>query len=365
MESFVGIKKKIDRYEEEIEALKRKISKEDECMSAGITGLMMKTKFMVANFGGYSHEYFFCSSVSTEEPWCINGIRITADKEVKIGKLNISGLRNARSYDSITPWMFFTILDTTTGQIECSDSPLVKECLLHKPKNIDGKQGDKEAVAYCRLSQGGSKNGYSRQVMSIKNRTVPGYNISEYFKETISGKTSLQERTAVKDMIDYGKARGIKTMFVSELNRIGRSKDSIMNGIKFLRKHGFEEIYLLHEGILINEDYLLNGGYNQLSRMAKKSEDDLNAIMYRMKSGYDAYVQKAKSGEIELKLGRSSEYRKPVEKYREDYAKELDLIASGFSLRKVSTITGASLGTLVKLKKMFGKELEMRRNEQN
>ena len=79
------------------------------------------------------------------------------------------------------------------------------------------------------------------------------------------------------------------------------------------------------------------------------SSYERNLLRYRMREGYENYLQRRKENP-ELRLGRQG-YQKSEESYREEYAKELSLMRKGISLRNVRQLTGTSLGTLQKLKK--------------
>ena len=49
-------------------------------------------------------------------------------------------------------------------------------------------------------------------------------------------------------------------------------------------------------------------------------------------------------------VGRNVGYRKPKEKYLNEYRFEIKMLANGLSLREVSKITGRSVNTLRKIK---------------
>lgn len=53
------------------------------------------------------------------------------------------------------------------------------------------------------------------------------------------------------------------------------------------------------------------------------------------------------------KLGRAMGYRKPTFAYRRQYYKELNLLEEGVSMKQCRRLTGTSLNTLKKLKRLF------------
>jgi DNA invertase Pin-like site-specific DNA recombinase len=70
-----------------------------------------------------------------------------------------------------------------------------------------------------------------------------------------------------------------------------------------------------------------------------------------MKSGQELYISKCKREGI--KMGRPTGYRKLDDLYKEQYSKEISLLKKGISLRNIQSITGTSVNTLRKLKRMF------------
>ena len=74
-------------------------------------------------------------------------------------------------------------------------------------------------------------------------------------------------------------------------------------------------------------------------------------IADRMSSGRNQYIARCKANGI--KMGRPESYRKSDEDYKTQYAKEIQLLRKGYSLRNVQSITGTSIMTLRKIKSKF------------
>ena len=79
----------------------------------------------------------------------------------------------------------------------------------------------------------------------------------------------------------------------------------------------------------------------EVARMERKT------IRERVASGYENY---RKAGG---KVGRKQGYTKPVEAIKEEYAKDIQLLKKGYSLRNISAITSTSINTLRKIKTMI------------
>lgn len=350
MKTFISTKNKISQIKEQIALLEKRLKEEELNLYEEITNLLISSKFMIAKYGGYSREYIFCSTLIPNEPWYINGVKITERNKLEIGKICIRELEGAKEYLSIEPGMFFKKVQSINENFESYDNGIVKECCLYKPI-LTSELSDKiKSVGYCRLSQGGSKNGYDRQITLIKNAAKDDYEIKDFFKETLKGDIPVKNRKAIKDLLEYCQINDVKTIFISELNRLGRTESVILDGIGYLRKNNIEEIHVLRENIIIDKEYILKK-YKELKLLAKKCEDDRLNIEYRLKSGYKAFMEKVDKGG--LRVGRPLNYKKPDEKYFTEYAKEIDLLEHGFSLRKVHAVTGTSIGTLRKVHAIF------------
>lgn len=351
METLIADKKKLLQIENSMAQFQKRYEEQINNIINSIYAIMCETKFFMARMPNGTKEYYYTSSISNSSNHKINGIKISTYNNVpECGEISIKHLLDAKEYQSIDACLFFNYIKRKKIIIDSSNR-IAKECKQYEPYDNDiiFEKGI-PSVAYCRLSQGNSKNAYNRQINSIKKSAGYDFSIESVFSETISGAINLKDRIEVNAMIRFCKINGIKTMFVSELDRIGRTKSVIMNGISFLRKNGIEEIHVIKEGIIINEKYLASN-YRKLISIAKKCEDDRNNIIYRISNGRDAYLEKMKS-DNSLKLGRPYGYRKTKESYEKQYATEINLLKDGLSLRQIVSMTGTSCNTLQRIKKI-------------
>ena len=108
--------------------------------------------------------------------------------------------------------------------------------------------------------------------------------------------------------------------------------------------------------MLILNNQVVDDSIKSSKSMAKSCEDEYNSIIHRIKGGYETFIEKYKKGETSKRLGRQG-YHKSDVSYANDYSKEINLLQTGkYSMRQIRTITGVSLGTLQKLKRLFPKE---------
>ena len=70
-------------------------------------------------------------------------------------------------------------------------------------------------------------------------------------------------------------------------------------------------------------------------------------ILERVKSGYNNY--RKNGGRVGRKIG----YQKSNEAMKEQYVEEIKLLRKNYSLRNIQKITGTSLNTLQKIKKLL------------
>lgn len=352
MKTFSKEKGKIKRYEDEISDLKKQLEVENNNLFTNIIDEMLITKFMMVKFEGRDKEYYYISTCLNNEISFINGIKLTK-KGIECGKISICHLKDAKEYHIIEPYVFFANLEKYGVKLDKIDEQVAKECLLYKPLlPIQADENDKiKCVGYCRLSNNTRvKNGYDRQMTIISKETNDCYVVKHFFSETLSGTIPLKERKEINELLDYCEYNNINILFVSEMDRIGREQNVIIEGISYLMKHGINEIHLIKENVVIDKQYLIEN-YRTLTNMAKKCEDEYKNIVHRMRTGYKSHMVKVKNGEA--KVGRPSTYKKSEEEYRKQYGEEIDLLNKHLSLRNIHTITGTSVCTLRKIVKIL------------
>lgn len=360
MRTFSDIKNKLQKYQDEIILLKESIIEHNIMLKKEILDYWYETKFLTIKLNDGSREYYYLSSFNLTDADYFYGVKVTKGKELEIGKISFNSILSAVKYETINPDRFFGKLKSLDINTDGYNNPIITELNAFKPVVIHTYDDKKKVVGYCRLSQNNRcKNLFDRQQSLIRNFVNENseYHLLEFFSEIAQGSISLNKRQIVSDLIDYCSCNDVHTIVISELNRLGRTKNVILSAISFLNKHGINEIYTIKENILINEEYVANN-YRQLNSLAKSCEDEYENIIYRMREGSKAYVEKRreaiKNGDNDIpRLGRQG-YVKNKDAYLKQYGKEIDLLfKSEMSLRQVRTITGTSLGTLQKIKKMF------------
>jgi DNA invertase Pin-like site-specific DNA recombinase len=177
-----------------------------------------------------------------------------------------------------------------------------------------------------------------------------GWSIEAVFANKISGAKKNEEREEIKSLLGFVQNNQVDRVVATEISRIGRDTLEALKTIEVLNEHKVN-LYLAKYNI---ETLNPNGEVNPIAKLIlticlEISSYERNLLRYRMKVGYEDYLKRRKEDKT-LKLGRSSEYRKSEEQYRQQYSKELSLLRKGISLRNIQKLTSTSVCTLRKLK---------------
>ena len=201
-----------------------------------------------------------------------------------------------------------------------------------------------KVVLYARVST--SAQDYTRQITELrKYAKKQNFEIVKEFSEKISGGKKVEERTAIKEMLDFVKVQKVDKVLIYECSRLSRRQLDFLSIIEQLTEAGVS-LYILQNGL---ETLLPDGKPNPIANLcfgiiAEFNTLEKNLIRARMSSGYEHH--RASGGSV----GRKKGYRKSEDDYRLNYAREIVLLQKNNSLKDVRAITGTSINTLRKLK---------------
>ena len=204
-----------------------------------------------------------------------------------------------------------------------------------------------KVVLYARVST--SAQDYTRQITELrKYAKKQNYEIVKEFSEKISGGKKIEERAAIKELLDFVQDNKVEKVLVYECSRLSRRQLDFLSIIEQLTEAGVS-LYILQNGL---ETLLPDGKPNPIANLcfgiiAEFNNLEKNLIRARCASGYEHY--RAKGGRV----GRKEGYRKSEEEYRMTYEREISLLAKGNTLIDVRAITGTSINTLRKLKEKY------------
>lgn len=205
-------------------------------------------------------------------------------------------------------------------------------------------------VLLCRVST--NHQDYTRQINELTDYCNKlGWNILQVFANKVSGAKTIEERKEIVDLIEFVQSNEVDKVVCLEISRLGRNTLEALKVIQLLN----EKKICLHVKNY-NLETMTNGKVNPVASLIctillEIASMERLTIVERMTSGRTQYIDKCKSEGI--KMGRPSTYRKSDETMKEQYAKELSLLKKGVSLRNISAITGTSIMTIRKVKKLF------------
>ena len=204
-----------------------------------------------------------------------------------------------------------------------------------------------KVVIYARVST--STQDYTRQITELRNYAwKQNYKIVKEFSEKISGGKKIEERAAIKELLDFVKSNNVEKVLIYECSRLSRRQLDFLYIIEQLTEARVS-LYILQNGL---ETLLPDGRPNPIANLcfgiiAEFNNLEKHLIRARMASGYEHH--RASGGRV----GRKEGYRKSEEDYRTTYDREITLLSKGNTLADVRAITGTSINTLRKLKEKY------------
>ena len=210
-----------------------------------------------------------------------------------------------------------------------------------------------KAIIFTRCSSSGSLEGRqdtTRQVEDLQSYADRNSIIVEKtFEEHISGGKSNKDRPMLQEALTYAIENNIDTILISELSRLGRRCDEILETIKFLKDHHINCYFLKEQLSIFSPDGKENPYLTIMCAvLGTAAELERETIYYRLKSGRDKYVRdggklgKPKGAGVKSKDQLAVEYKSVIRNLK-----------SGQSIRNTAKITGVSVSTVQRVKKDF------------
>ena len=204
-----------------------------------------------------------------------------------------------------------------------------------------------KVVIYARVST--SAQDYTRQITELrKYAKKQNYEIVKEFSEKISGGKKIEEREAIRELLDFVKFNKVDKVLIYEASRLSRRQLDFLSIIEQLTELGVS-LYILQNGLetLLPDKTPSPVANLVLGILSNFNSLEKNLIRARCASGYEHY--RAKGGRV----GRKEGYRKSQDEYRMTYEREISLLKKGNTLKDVKSITGTSINTLRKLREKF------------
>ena len=169
------------------------------------------------------------------------------------------------------------------------------------------------------------------------------------YEEHISGGKSNKERPILQSALSYAQENNIDIILVSELSRLGRKCDEILETIKWLKDHKIN-CFFQKEHLSIFDDAGKENPYLTImcAVLGTAAQIERESIYYRLKSGRDKYIKEG--GRIGKPKGSGVKSR---EQLSMEYKSVIRNLKSGQSVRNTAKITGVSVSTVQRVKKAF------------
>ena len=204
-----------------------------------------------------------------------------------------------------------------------------------------------KVVLYARVST--SAQDYTRQITELrKYAKKQNYEIVKEFSEKISGAKKIEERAAIKELLDFVSQNKVEKVLVYECSRLSRRQLDFLSIVEQLTELKVS-LFVLQNGL---ETLLPDGRRSPLASLCLGIISEFNSlekslIRARCASGYEHYRDKGG------RVGRKKGYRKSEADYRTTYDREIALLSKGNTLKDVRAITGTSINTLRKLREKY------------
>ena len=208
---------------------------------------------------------------------------------------------------------------------------------------------NKTAVIYARVSSVNDRQDTSRQIRDLqllaKEKSLE---IVSIYEEHISGAKKAQERPILRECLLYCISNQVSVLLLSELSRLGRNVDDVLSNVKFCKENHLN-VYFQKEQLSIfgadgKEHPFLTIFIAVLGTCAEMEREN---IKFRLNSGKAQFV--AKGG----KVGRKEGYKKPDEKFQEQYAGVIRLLRKGYPIRMIAMSCGVGISTVQRIKKKY------------
>lgn len=213
----------------------------------------------------------------------------------------------------------------------------------------------KKAIIFSRCSSSGAisierRQDTSRQVEDLKQYAATNdLKVVKTFEEHISGGKANKERPLLQEALAFSLDNHIDIILISELSRLGRRCDEILETIKFLKDHHINCYFLKEQLSIFSPDGKENPYLTIMCAvLGTAAELERETIYYRLKSGRDKYVRDG--GKLGKPKGAG---KKTKDKLATEYKSVLKNLKAGQSVRNTAKITGVSPSTVQRVKKEF------------
>ena len=178
---------------------------------------------------------------------------------------------------------------------------------------------------------------------------INGITVVKVYEEHISGGKANKDRPLLQEAFTFCLDNHVDMVLISELSRLGRKCDEILESIKFLKDHHINCYFLKEQFSIFSPDGKENPYLTIMCAvLGTAAELERETIYYRLKSGREKYIRdggklgKPKGSGVKTKEQMAVEYKAVIKNLK-----------AGQSIRNTSKITGVSPATVQKVKHAF------------
>lgn len=207
----------------------------------------------------------------------------------------------------------------------------------------------KTAVIYARVSSTNDRQSTDRQVVDLSSyASLNGMEVDKVYEERISGATRNEDRFILCSCLDYCISKKVDTLLISELSRLGRNVDEVLENVKKCKDNNLNIFFQKENLSIFQADGTKNPFLNIfVSVLGTCAELERESIKFRLNSGRENYI--ARGG----KLGRKEGSTKTTEQKKEEYKDVISLLKKNYSIRNVARLASVSVSTVQRMKKEF------------
>lgn len=209
------------------------------------------------------------------------------------------------------------------------------------------------AIIFTRCSSQGAlqdRQNPQRQVEDLQHHAdINGITVVKVYEEHISGGKANKDRPLLQEAFTFCLDNHVDMVLISELSRLGRKCDEILESIKFLKDHHINCYFQKEQFSIFSPDGRENPYLTIMCAvLGTAAELERETIYYRLKSGREKYIRdggklgKPKGSGVKTKEQMAVEYKAVIKNLK-----------AGQSIRNTSKITGVSPATVQKVKHAF------------
>ena len=208
---------------------------------------------------------------------------------------------------------------------------------------------DETAVIYARVSSVGDRQDTSRQIRDLeilaKDKSLKVVNT---YEERISGAKKTQDRPVLTECLNYCFSNHVSVLLISELSRLGRNVDDVLSNVKLCKENHLNVYFQKEQLSIFNSDGKEHPFLTIfIAVLGTCAEMERENIKFRLNSGKAQFMSKGG------KVGRKEGYKKPDEKFQEQYAAVIKQLRKGYPIRMIAKNCGCGISTVQRIKKKF------------